>query len=723
MSKSLAISVRLHEGWYHGAGSIPSPARMFQALIAGHGLSGPLSTDAIEALEWLEQQEPPIVAAPVIRGGQSVATFVPNNDLDAKQGDFRRVGEIRTKKSIRPLLFDEEVPFMFCWSLKDDAQDSKILRICELADGVFQLGRAVDAGWAWAEMLSDDELFERLRNHRGPVLRPSTGQGNIECPTPGSLASLRRRYVDMSNRYAMTTDGNGQTFRRQAKPKWRMVSYGSAQTSVCFDLVDRESSTLANWPATRTMELVTMIRDGVVARLVKALPELETEINQTLVGRKPNGENAGPVSARTRILPLPSIGHEHSDEQIRRVLIQIPGECPIRAEDVLWGFSSQSLTLHGRSVDVLQAQPNRQLEHYGIATPRPSRVWQSVTPIALASAVRRRIEPDQRKRNEEDKKGSAERRFEQERATNALEQALRQGGITAKLSNIRLQREPFSARGQRADAFQTGDRFSKHSLWHAKLEFANSIAGPLVLGDGRFMGLGLFEPIESPEGVFAFAIESGLEKNPDPVRLGKSLRRAVMARVQTVLGSSNLPTYFSGHSSSNTPADSKLHPHLTYLFDPNEKRLLVLQPEIVDATIKRNQRHSKTLEFALDGFSQLLAGTDGCLQIRSIEIDQQNDPIFSRSTVWESVTPYCVNRHAKKTGVVEVIIYDVLQECERRNFSRPEVTVNNWNVASGKLQADLRLEFRQAISGPIILGKTRHHGGGFFSTLSKTRKC
>ena len=189
-----------------------------------------------------------------------------------------------------------------------------------------------------------------------------------------------------------------------------------------------------------------------------------------------------------------------------------------------------------------------------------------------------------------------------------------------------------------------------------------------------------------------------------------------MARVQDVLGSSSLPTYFSGHSSLNTPADSKLHPHLTYLFDPNQKRLLVLQPEMVDATIKRHQRHSKTLELALDGFSQLLAGTDGRLQIRSIEIDQQSDPIFSRSSVWESVTPYCVNRHAKKTAVNEAIVNDVLQECERRNLPRPQVTVTKWNAASGKLQANLRLEFQQALPGPVILGKTRHHGGGVFRT-------
>ncbi len=53
MAYSLAISVRLHEGWYHGAGSISSPARLFQALIAGRGMSGPIPHESNEAVECL----------------------------------------------------------------------------------------------------------------------------------------------------------------------------------------------------------------------------------------------------------------------------------------------------------------------------------------------------------------------------------------------------------------------------------------------------------------------------------------------------------------------------------------------------------------------------------------------------------------------------------------------------------------------------------------------
>ena len=286
MNEALTISVRLHEGWYHGSGSIPSPARVFQALVAGRGLSGPLPEETIDALKWLEKQQPPIVAAPITRRGQAVSTFVPNNDLDAKGGDHRRVGEIRTKKSIHPLLFDDEVPFLFCWQLKEDDDDrTNAKRVSELADGLYQFGRAVDAAWAWADVISADELDEKLRSHRGPVYHPSSGRGNVGCPTNGSVDSLLRRHTDMSNRYALTSDGKGQTFRRRAKPKWRMVSYEGTQTRVSFDLIDRATATIANWPTTSVLALVKVVRDAAVDRLVAAMPKHQLEIKQTLIGR------------------------------------------------------------------------------------------------------------------------------------------------------------------------------------------------------------------------------------------------------------------------------------------------------------------------------------------------------------------------------------------------------------------------------------------------------
>jgi hypothetical protein len=49
-----------------------------------------------------------------------------------------------------------------------------------------------------------------------------------------------------------------------------------------------------------------------------------------------------------------------------------------------------------------------------------------------------------------------------------VRQALRHAGIVAPAQTIRVQREPFESRGQRAETFASGTRFAKERLWHAR---------------------------------------------------------------------------------------------------------------------------------------------------------------------------------------------------------------------------------------------------------------
>ena len=46
MTQVLLISVHLHEGRYHGMGEVlPAPARLFQAMVAGAGISGAIANE------------------------------------------------------------------------------------------------------------------------------------------------------------------------------------------------------------------------------------------------------------------------------------------------------------------------------------------------------------------------------------------------------------------------------------------------------------------------------------------------------------------------------------------------------------------------------------------------------------------------------------------------------------------------------------------------------
>jgi len=218
--------------------------------------------------------------------------------------------------------------------------------------------------------------------------------------------------------------------------------------------------------------------------------------------------------------------------------------------------------------------------------------------------------------------------------------------------------------------------------------------------------------------VFAFSIESGLTPNPDPIRLSRSLRRATMARIRDVLGTYHLPPYFTGHREDGAPAHSEDMPHLAFLFEPLGNQLLIITPDHLDRHTRgwRYEDNLATLESALQGFHELLAGAEGHLRIHQISVDLDRQRLFAPSHVWESVTHYQVNRHARRSTAEKTLKNDLIAECERRALPRPEITVLDWCAPrQSGLQGRLRLRFKNAIKGPIILGRTRHMGGGVFS--------
>ena len=192
MNDALLISIRFHDGRYHGAGDWPpAPARLFQALVAGAARGIKLADKDAAALEWLERLDAPVIATPVARIGQSCKTYVPNNDLDAVSGELKRIGEIRTAKNILPHIFDSEIPLLFVWTFKGgEDDDSNARTICQLAEQLYQLGRGVDMAWAWAEVMDASEVETPARSSWRSCVSPKRGrdrqgtalsQGRIAC--------------------------------------------------------------------------------------------------------------------------------------------------------------------------------------------------------------------------------------------------------------------------------------------------------------------------------------------------------------------------------------------------------------------------------------------------------------------------------------------------------------------------------------------------------------
>jgi CRISPR-associated protein Csb2 len=723
MSQHLVLTIRFHDGRYHGvpvAEWPPAPSRVFQALVAGVARGHQLSTEAVHSLEWLERLPPPTIAAPVAHLGERVDLFVPNNDLDSVGGDPAQIGSIRTKKTVQPHLFEAEVPLIYAWPVAGDS--ARAASLVEAANDLYQLGRGVDMAWALGELLDEAALSEKLREHQGEVLQPSTGNGAdaLTCPTPGSLASLRERHHAASQKLRVEGEGKAARtlFKQPPKPRFVPVSYARARPSKAYELrSSKDDSRFAPWPLKRVSSLVALLRDAAVARLLHAMPAQRAVIERAFAGIVNDGEKGASTAERIHIVPLASIGHEHVDREVRRVAIVVPNGCPLPARDIHWTFSglySSDSETGEVSPFILTASDDRTMvARYETR----SATWRSVTAIALPdSARRRRIDPT---RQRAEAKSATERLKEEQKAVEAIRSALRHAGVRTPISSVRVQREPFERKGTRAEAFAEGPRFKKELLWHAEIQLEEPIEGPLVIGDGRFFGLGVMAPVSESSEVFAFSIAGDTAQHADGMELTRAFRRAVMSRVQKEIGSKQLGIFFSGHEEDRTPAKSERSGHLAYHWDPLHERLLVIAPHLLDRReATYDERFGlKTLRAAVDGMTELFAGRAGRHSLSRCVLGE-SDEYVGPSRVWGTVSPYTVTRHLKKASAAEAIIADVKAECIQRGWPIPEVSVLTTRAISGLgLQGKVQLTFPVAIEGPVALGRTRYLGGGLFIPL------
>lgn len=727
VARNLVLSIRLHDR-FHGMvfGTPewpPSPARVFQALVAGVARGKDFPDEAARALTWLEGLDPPRIATPRARLGAEGALWVPNNDLDAKGGDPARVSDLRVRKRFLPRILEGDEPFLYVWSWVHGEEHARTL--ISAAESIYQLGRGIDLAWASGEIL-DDEATDRLFAGYPGVVHEPAGPGDHRgslCPMPGSLTSLRQRFESLRIREVIDGKKHSEIFENAPKPRFRSIRYGRHVEIASYDLVHADDVGQP-FPVAldRAAVLIAAVRDAAAERLRAAFPQHHEEIERVLVGRKPDGRHDGPRADRIRIAPLPSIGHPEADLGVRRLAVSLPGGALLSVEDLAWAFDGLSLvTPEISKVEYLLARSagSTMLARYR----RDARRFRSITPVVLPQeASRRRIEPTRRV---EQAKGGAERAREEQRAQTAVRTALRHAGIVARPESIEVQREPFDRRGKRAEPFAADTRFSKERLWHVRISLDRALQGPIVIGDGRFLGLGLLAPIHETIGLHTFVIEAGLAERAEAGDLTRALRRAVMARVQEVLGPRTaLGAYFSGHDERGAePARDAERPHLFFASDRSRQRLLVVAPHVLERREPTGWERDQLaiLGEALEGLHELRAGPAGLLALRQAPFDAEADPLAGVAHTWRTLTPYQVNRHAKKLGALEAVADDVRIECVRRGLPEPRVTTLAARGLVGiGLVGEVELEFPRAVSGPLLLGRSRHLGGGLFVAVRTT---
>ena len=725
MTIAFLIAVRFYQGRYHGSEDWPpAPNRLFQALVAGAAVGARLPAAVSTALDWLESQEPPTIVAPYGKSGQTVQMYVPNNDVDAKLGKSTElalehaVSEIRVEKQIRPILFDEEQPVLYCWLLNASEKENAS-KISEIAERMFQLGLGIDMAWTQCKIMSNYEAINCLERHGGAIYQPSKirdSNTKLNCYRPGTRRSLENRFKRTMSRFHISDESNKckLIFKQPPKPLFVNVAYNANPFRFVFDLRGNDAnSNFKPRPLSESANLIIEIRDKVAERLCENVPELAKNVERYLIGR---GATDFEKEMRVRIVPIPSIGHDHVDMNVRRIAVYVPQTCPLSIKDLEWALTQVYWTDADGVIQLglQQAESLRMINRFEI----PSRKWRSVTPVVLQSAPRRRISPE--KKTEEAKDGK-ERIDEEIHAITAVHQALRHAGIQKSVSDISLQREPFDRKGRRAESFATDTRFSKQAFWHLEITFSGLISGPLLLGDGRYLGLGFMQPIESVQGVDVFVINGGLESNAQSATVAQAARRAMMARMQDTLArGQRLPGYVSGHEVEGTPSrKGNVHRHIAVIADLPRRRILFMAPTLLHRTginWRDIRDEHKKVSRALEDMTILRAGAAGCLSLNATTIDLNGDPLFAPARVWESVTDYQVTCHPRRLNNEEALKMDVTCELQRRGWPSPE-NIDVLQCRSGPrggLFGRLRLTFATAQAGPLVIGRSTHKGGGLF---------
>jgi CRISPR-associated protein Csb2 len=499
----LALQVRFADPSYHGVGDKfgrredswpPSPARLFQALISGSARGRGIGDSQRELYCWLEELPSPVICAPRRVGKAAEFNFYPPpNDRDKVGGDpARRIaGE---KKWVSPTLIESSLPLIYLWRIEPSERD-RAEALQREARRLYQLGRGVDFAWAECLVLEEEEGRELLASYRGEILEPGVNeQVTILSPVKGSFQSLVERHK--WQRVKVGLEGGKRKgakaavhYSRPPAPLFQRQGYGVRSHLVMFELVSAaDRGRLADFPLERAPELMERLRDLAIEKWRAVGDDEQLRIvERYYVGRRPDGSNDCPTRDRPRIVPIPSLGHVHADRRIRRFCIEVPSSCPIDFDDIAWSFDGLELTgAGGRTVVTSRSSRDprgeRMCGYLGIG--RRSRRWMTVTPAALPF---REIGVG--------RSGDPKVRMMQSIAS-AVSRALGYAEVPAKPLEVRIQRAPFEVSGVAADLFAREPRFPAARLWHVDLDLSRPVEGPLLLGDGRFYGLGLFQRVD-----------------------------------------------------------------------------------------------------------------------------------------------------------------------------------------------------------------------------------
>lgn len=492
MDAVLCITIRYLQPFAHGRGDTgepewpPSPLRMFQALIAasaGRWNQRDVIVFAVPAIEWLESLPPPqIVAATGTPSLSPYRLYVPDNTTDiAAKAWLRGRDEIvsRTDKDTCPThLVDDAIHYLYPIDAPDSYIESNIAAISLAARSITHLGWGIDMAFGDAKRITSQQANE-LSGNRWNTSATGTA---YRTPRIGSLKDLMRKHTGTLHRFG--ADG-----ARPVPPlcafqitQYRIASDVIAPPHAVFKLLDDNDDTYRH-PHSKLIHIAGMIRHVAIDAMKRNPPrgviDPETWVERYVAGHRDKADaRLNAVHSQLSYIPLPSMGHPHTDPGVRRLMIVAP-------------IGDDAILEHvARQLDGMQLRPEnpadlpgpvflQRVRHDNIAGfyTRASNAWASFTPVILPG--------------HDDHKSDKTHKL--------IEKALAQSGIEQACE---FQWSPFSQFPKSYSAHKYNkfkqlagyirpDHLQNLTSVHLVLKFSHPVPGPLAIGAGRHCGFGL----------------------------------------------------------------------------------------------------------------------------------------------------------------------------------------------------------------------------------------
>jgi CRISPR-associated protein Csb2 len=516
--KSLCISVRFLTPSYHGRGDEgepewpPSPLRLYQALVAAAAgrwnERGKIET-ARACLLWLEKQSAPTIIAAEVVKGSNYRSYVPDNIGDHAAGAWSRGNPDafikRTEKDIQPLWFRRENAIHYLWAIPEGESAFEAFKetLSQTVRSITHLGWGIDMVVADARIFDATAIGKLGGDHWLPG---DNGGKSLRSPMHGTLENLEQHYEMFLNRLRPDRFSPVPPLARFRTVQYRGSKDSPYHSFAAFSLLKVDASGFRAFdPVRNGMKVAGMLRHSAGQILGK------DALADAVMG---HGETE---SGRVAFVPLPTIefrgeGKPKVIGSVRRaLLIGVRGFQKTDLMRLAQGIASEPLREEGTEDEValLSRLPNtdNMVKEYL----RGSTTWATVTPMILPGyddprGYRKRLNaaatggealsPDAQK----ELLGKLDERIE-----GLIRKAILQGGFSKEIARAALVEwsgSGFWAGVDLASRYSVPEKLRRYRRVHVRIRWRDdkgeviTVPGPLCLGSGRFVGLGLFAPQE-----------------------------------------------------------------------------------------------------------------------------------------------------------------------------------------------------------------------------------